>query len=188
MLSYNDIVDLIKKSNISLIGYSFKNEKEKDELISNFDYFEIGEIDSSFSIKSVLRDFKLSSTLDICDTKLPEFFLINLNDIKYNSEGSIQRVNQINNFLDKIQSEMFRGLTSSFPSNPPFQLIIIAPVNRNVWDANATARQISSGKPIYIADIAVSISDDKIKVIKNRFGQDGDEICCKFVKDYETSY
>jgi hypothetical protein len=30
--------------------------------------------------------------------------------------------------------------------------------------------------PLYVSDLVFTISNDKIKVIKNRFGMDGDEI------------
>ena len=46
-------------SDISLLGFHFKNERIKDEIISKIPYVEIEEIDSSFSFKTYLRDEKL---------------------------------------------------------------------------------------------------------------------------------
>jgi trehalose/maltose hydrolase-like predicted phosphorylase len=54
MKSLNDLFDLIKQSDVTLIGYTFQDEKIKDELISNFNYIDVVEIDSSFSFKSLL--------------------------------------------------------------------------------------------------------------------------------------
>ena len=63
MLSYQDILNLIKKSDFTLVGYTFKDERIKDELLSNFNYVEIEEVNSSFSFKSFLRDLKIKSIL-----------------------------------------------------------------------------------------------------------------------------
>ena len=52
MKTLNDLFDLIKQSTMTLVGYTFMDERIKDELISNFNYVEIEEIDSSFSFKS----------------------------------------------------------------------------------------------------------------------------------------
>ena len=59
MLSYKDLLNLIKESDFTLVGYTFKSERIKDEFISNFSYIEIEEIDSSFSFKQFIRDYKI---------------------------------------------------------------------------------------------------------------------------------
>ena len=64
MKKIEELFDLIKQSDVTLIGYTFKDEKIKDELISNFDYVEIKEINSSFSFKSFLRKERLDQVLD----------------------------------------------------------------------------------------------------------------------------
>jgi len=61
MNSKEDLCSLIGESTLTLIGYTFKDERIKDELISNFNYVEIKEIDSSFSFKSFLRNEKLNT-------------------------------------------------------------------------------------------------------------------------------
>lgn len=63
MKGYTELFSLIKQSDVTLIGYTFKDERIKDELISNFNYVEIEEIDSSFCFNSFLRDLKLESVL-----------------------------------------------------------------------------------------------------------------------------
>ena len=44
--------ELIQKSNISLLGYRFKQERLKDEIISKLPHLVVPEINSSFSFKS----------------------------------------------------------------------------------------------------------------------------------------
>jgi hypothetical protein len=50
------IFDLLKKSDVSLLGYRFKQERIKDEIISKLPHLVVPKIDSSFSFKSFLRE------------------------------------------------------------------------------------------------------------------------------------
>lgn len=45
------LFELINNSNISLLGYSYKDERIKDEIISKVSHYELPEIDSSFSMR-----------------------------------------------------------------------------------------------------------------------------------------
>jgi hypothetical protein len=75
MKTLNDLFDLVKQSDVTLIGYTFRDERIKDELISNFNYIDVGQIDSSFSLKSFLRDLKLNSILENDSVKNPRQLL-----------------------------------------------------------------------------------------------------------------
>jgi hypothetical protein len=44
MKTLNDLFDLVKQSDVTLIGYTFQDEKIKDDLISNFNYVDVGQI------------------------------------------------------------------------------------------------------------------------------------------------
>jgi hypothetical protein len=85
MNSKEDLCSLIGESTLTLIGYTFKDERIKDELISNFNYVEIKEIDSSFSFKSFLRNEKLNQVLD-SDKKF-DYILLDLNNIRPTYDG-----------------------------------------------------------------------------------------------------
>ena len=56
MKSIEYFFELIQQSNVSLLGYRFKQERLKDEIISKLPHLVVPEIDSSFSFKSFLRD------------------------------------------------------------------------------------------------------------------------------------
>lgn len=83
MKDIKDLFNLVKQSEMTLIEYTFKDESIKDELISNFNYIEIEKIDSSFNFKSFIRDIKLDSLFN--GSKNPEYILIDINNIKYDS-------------------------------------------------------------------------------------------------------
>jgi hypothetical protein len=75
--------NILEKSDISLLGYSFKNERVKDEIISKIPHVEIQEIDSSFSFKSFLRNEKLNHLFE--EGNLPnsnaKWFVLDINNI-----------------------------------------------------------------------------------------------------------
>jgi hypothetical protein len=72
------LFELIRKSDVTTIGYTFQNERIKDELISNFNYIDVGQINSSFSLRSFLRDLKLKSILETGEVvKKPDYILYN---------------------------------------------------------------------------------------------------------------
>ena len=74
------LFDLLKQSDISLLGYTFKQERLKDEIISKLPHVVIPEIDSSFSFKSFLRNLKLESILETGESvKNPEYIVLDLN-------------------------------------------------------------------------------------------------------------
>ena len=57
------LFELINNSKISLLGYTFKEERIKDELISKIPHIELQEVSSSFSILSYIRDSKIDTLL-----------------------------------------------------------------------------------------------------------------------------
>ena len=184
--------ELIQKSDISLLGYRFKQERIKDEIISKLPHLVVPEIDSSFSFKSFLRDLKLQSILETGNTvNNPEYLVLDLNDIsidnfKWRDLGG--RQNQIGNIIDKIREDLYSNYSGVYPQTPPYKLLILTSLyssGKNVDDASIT--NFSGGsKPIYVSDVAIVIQEESMKVIKNRFGENGDDILVTFdkLKDY----
>lgn len=181
MLSYQDILNLIKGSDITLVGYTFECERIKDELISNFNYIEIEEIDSSFSFKSFLRDLKLKSILyNSKSVKYPEYILLDINNIRLvdKLEG---RQKVIKSVVENLKSQLY---TEYSDLNPQFKIILTTSMYRS--GINSESRDInnfsSGSQPLYFSDLVLTIFNNKITIIKNRFGNNGDEIVYKSKK------
>ena len=182
--------ELIQKSDISLLGYRFKQERIKDEIISKLPHLVVPEIDSSFSFKSFLRDLKLQSILETGNTvNNPEYLVLDLNNIRFKSHDLGGRQNQIGNIINKIREDLYSNYSDVYPQTPPYKLLILTSLYssgmKNVDDANIT--NFSGGsKPIYVSDLAIVIQEESMKVIKNRFGENGDDILVTFdkLKDY----
>jgi hypothetical protein len=112
--------ELIQKSNVSLLGYRFKQERLKDEIISKLPHLVVPEINSSFSFKSFLRDLKLQSILETGETvNNPEYLVLDLNDIVFKSGDLGGRQTQIGNILNKIREDMYFG------PELPYKLLIL---------------------------------------------------------------
>jgi hypothetical protein len=176
------LFDLLKQSHISLLGYRFKQERLKDEIISKLPHRVVPEIDSSFSFKSFLRDLKLQSILETGETvKNPEYLVLDLNNIRFKNDVLGSRQNQIGSILNKIREDMY------FDSKVPYKLLILTSLYssglKNVDDASIT--NFSGGsQPIYMSDVAVVMQEESMKVIKNRFDHNDIDVSYEKLKDY----
>ena len=184
------LFDLLKKSDFSLLGYRFKQERLKDEIISKLPHRVVPEIDSSFSFKSFLRDLRLESILETGESvNIPEYIVLDINDIRTSSNPGIfksddlgSRQNQIGKILNKIRSDMYSG-----PETPTYKLLILTPLYssgmKNIDDVNIT--NFSGGsQPIYMSDVAIVMQDESMKIIKNRFDHNDIDVSYHKLKDY----
>ena len=182
MKSIEYFFELIQQSNVSLLGYRFKQERLKDEIISKLPHLVVPEIDSSFSFKSFLRDLKLESILETGDTvNNPEYLVLDLNDIRFESDDLGGRQNQIANILNKIREDMYSG------PELPYKLLILTSLYssglKNVDDASITNFKGGS-QPIYMSDVAIVMQEESMKVLKNRFDDNNIDISYNKLKDY----
>jgi hypothetical protein len=177
------LFDLLKQSDVSLLGYTFKQERIKDEIISKLPHVVIKEVDSSFSFKSFLRDLKLQSILETGESVInPEYIVLDLNDIRY-KDDLIGRQRQIKNIIEKIREDMY-----SVSEKPPYKLLILTTLynsGKNIDDSDIM--NFSGGShPIYMSDLALVMKENSIKVVKNRFGDTNIDISYNKLKyNYE---
>jgi len=151
------LFELINKSKISLLGYTFKQERIKDELISKIPHIELQEVGSSFSMFSYIRDSKIDTLLN--DKKNINHFLFDINNFRVGTGGQISRANMIKNTLSRIERELVET---------NFKLLITCPIYNQMGNDEYN---FSSGQTgLYIADFVGIIKDDGIKVMKNRYG------------------
>lgn len=179
--------ELIQKSDISLLGYRFKQERLKDEIISKLPHLVVPEIDSSFSFKSFLRDLKLQSILETGNTvNNPEYLVLDLNEIIFKSDDLGGRQNQIGNIINKIREDLYSNYSDVYPQTPPYKLLMLTSLYssvKNVDDASITNFKGGS-KPIYVSDVAIVMQEESMKVIKNRFDDNNIDISYNKLKDY----
>jgi len=169
MNSKEDLCSLIAESTLTLIGYTFKDERIKDELISNFNYVEIKEIDSSFSFKSFLRNEKLNQILD--SGKKFDYILLDLNNIRptYDGVSKWNKSSFIRNVLEKLRERIWVEV------EPQYKIIVTSPLNKTS-DKDELGSFVGGNQPIYMSDLVVVLKGEISRVIKNRNGGEGDYI------------
>lgn len=164
------ILDNINICKTTLIGYNAMTDQYKDELLKNISYFEITEIDSSFSIKQTIRDIKLNSILktNINYTHL----LIDSSTILRGLEGtnSISSSSNYRHFIEHINVVL---------DNTDIKLIITSLTSTNIAtyrDSTPSDYKFKGGtSALYAAKYAICFRSIKsgiyIDVIKNRNGE-----------------
>ena len=175
----------LEKSDISLLGYSFKDERIKDELISKIPHVEIKEIGLSFSFKSYLRNEKINHLFE--DTDLftdVKWFVLDINDIRQSSNELGTKQNQIKDILHKIRYEMYFGIseTYSYEEKGNFKLLILSPMYKSSSDFDINPF-VGGSSPLYMSDFVSSIKDGSLEFIKNRHDNES-KISLDNLKDY----
>ena len=176
--------NILEKSDISLLGYTFKNERVKDEIISKIPHVEIKEIDSSFSFRSYLRNEKLNHLFE--ESNLPnsnaKWFVLDINNIT--SKLLIDKVKLIREVIENIRKDMW---LDNDPETPLYKLLITCPLNTKKisssdFDINSF---IGGNTPIYISDFVCTINDNNsLHVLKNRHDDNDKKISLGGLKDY----
>ena len=175
--------NILEKSDISLLGYTFKNERVKDEIISKIPHVEIQEIDSSFSFKNYLRDEKLKYLFegsDMSDIKVPKWFVLDINNIT--SKLLINKVKLIKEVLNNIRRYMYSDTYGI--EDPFYKLLITCPLQKTISDFDIHSF-IGGNTPIYISDFVCTINDNNsLHVLKNRHDDNDKKISLGGLKDY----
>lgn len=184
MEDINYFFNTLEKSDISLLGYSFKNERIKDEIISKIPHVEIQEINSSFSFKTYLRDEKLKYLFDgsgKSDIKVPKWFVLDISNIT--SKFLIEKVKLIRTTLEGIRSDMY---SETYPESPSYKLLVTCPLQRTSSDFDINSF-IGGSTPIYISDFVCAMTENInfLQVMKNRHDDhDKMKISLDRLKDY----
>lgn len=170
----------LEQSDVSLIGYTFNSERIKDEFISKLPHINVGRINSSFSIRQFIRDYKIGQILDDSYSYSDfNWIVIDINDIEidksYNSYflNTLNRTSSISKIIERLRYELFEfqiekedelGLDfDDFESHVQkeqklrFKLLITSPM----YNSNKKLNFKGGIKPLYIymADFAFSILD-----------------------------
>jgi len=161
MQKIEHLYELMSQSRITTIGFTFKYEGLKDHIISQLNYIDFGEIDTSaFSLKSLLRDININSLLD--GEKNPEYLLIDLMNLKFDISKNT-RASTIRKLLIQIQDELF----NINGENQKMKLILTTSLNYS-YGSDEELSFFGGTETLYVSDLVFTISNN-IKIIKNRF-------------------
>lgn len=187
----NIIYDLIGKSDVTLIGYTYKVERIKDELISKIPCYKLGEISSSFSLKSIIRDIKLNQILEDESFKYFKYIILDIGDVVNNDNKKLDTIGR--NELVELITRNIRNEMMNL-CGEVYRLIITTPLNRsliNSSDPLGVTNFTGGSKPLFMSDVAFIIQEPNIatnstiKIIKNRHGIMRDSISLDGLKEYK---
>jgi hypothetical protein len=202
MESIEYLYDLVDKSDVSVLGYTYKSERIKDEFISRLPHLKIGEVDSSFSFVSYLREIKLTQILG--DSPDFKYVVLDIGDVRYSSKVDGMGFSVvIRKMIEKIRTDMFKaynkiqeeslGLDFDDPEShkpevieTPYKLIITTPMYKS--SSKFQRHNFTGGdSTLMISDLAFVIQDSNItdkllgkkpyiSIMKNRYGMDGENV------------
>lgn len=182
MYNINKFYNLLNTSKISLIGYKFKDERLKDELLSKIPHIRVSDFDSSFNIKSLIRSSKIESLIEDNISSF-NFVVIDISDLKFSIKTQNSMIIQLSILYKSIENIAFQFYDSEY------KLIITSPVNKSL-DSNGddNINYMGGNKPVYLSGVVFNLEGDKIRVIKNRHGGFGDIISIGNLKENSYEY
>ena len=174
----NYLFTMFSQSDISIIGYDSISEDSKDKLLDKLNVFRLGKINEEFTIKSYIRDLKLSSILENSSINLP-------NNIIHLDISDIKIPNNLNNLvfgtpifyrdvISSIRSQLFNNSVS-------YKLIITT----QTYNSISNSISFKGGSQIlFSADFAISLKNKSAKVIKSRYDLDNIDIDISDLKNF----
>ncbi len=192
-MQIEDLFGWMYLSRFTVIGYDFRSEEIKDELISKLPSLKLEIVDSSFSLRAEIvretRERKSDFLFEGKEYEIPRFAVIDMTAFRLNMENYAQ----MSRFAERIRQE---ATEMDMPA------IVIKPVNSSPGDGSDSI-SIGPNQLLYVADLAISITGDReyrtrsssIKVLKNRYSHHDQKMNVsleeakdfKYISDYETS-
>ena len=192
-MQIEDLFGWMDLSRFTVIGYDFRSEAIKDELISKLPSLKLEIVDSSFSLRAEIvretRERKSDFLLDGKEYEIPRFAVIDMAAFRLNMDNYAK----MSRFAEKIRQEA---------TEMDMPVIVIKPVNSSPGDGSDSI-SIGPNQLMYVADLAISITGDReyrtrssrIKVLKNRYSHHDQKMNVsleeakdfKYISTHETS-
>jgi hypothetical protein len=183
--------NLLNESTISLLGYTFNEERLKDELVSKIPHYKVSEIDSSFNLKSFVRDLKIKSILEDKYLNEIKYIVLDVNVLRNNIRLNKIGVSQLNKTrIDISISSELGSLINKVGLQfyeTGYKLLLTSPLNKSISNNKDIFNFIGGNKSIYMSDVVFTIESDKINILKNRHSEEK-QISIKGLKEYNYEY
>ena len=188
-MQIEDLFGWMDLSRFTVIGYDFRSEAIKDELISKLPSLKLEIVDSSFSLRAEIvretRERKADFLLEGKEYEIPRFAVIDMSAFRRNMDNYAQ----MSRFAERLREAA---------TEMDMQAILIKPVNSSLPSDDIS---IGPNQLLYVADLAIAITDRKfsrgssIKILKNRYSHHDQKMNVsleeakdfKYISDYETS-
>lgn len=142
----NKTLSLLKKSNFSIIGYGYRNEKKKDDIISKFNYIKYQFTESIDSFLSFIREHKINQ---IINSESSDTIVIDIQSSPFSIKEDYQYL------IKKLEGIGYR-------------IIISIAINRIRSSSKILDNGFQNSQLLYKCDLAIIIEDSTINIVKNR--------------------
>jgi hypothetical protein len=164
---------MFSKSDISIIGYDSISEDLKDKLLDKLNVFRLGKINEEFTIKSYIRDLKISSILENSSINLPNDIIhLDISDVEVEISDSFSRSKKVHNLIETIRGELF---TCNFKC-------IVTTKTYKSFDKTVNYR--GGNRILYPVDFAIILQNKSAKVIKSIYDLDNIDIDISDLKNF----
>jgi hypothetical protein len=185
-LSY--LLDLIKKSRITIIGYH--DSDIKNRFLNNLGVYSLGEI-SNFNPKSIVRNAKLELLFSEINTRYYHIDSMDIRKSLFPAHHILQELRSEICRLDSVDEELDFDDTEShrqIEEEPIINIVYTFKMDSSKWFTGENKRDFYEkfgGRVIYCADLALELKKGflsfhhEAKILKNRFDISGKLVSLK---------
>lgn len=157
------LYELINQSDLTLIGYTYKDERIKDALLSKINPIQVGRVKASFSIKQHLRDIKIDEILSNRPFYNGRLIFIDLNDVDLGGEeNSLGRAKRLRHFIHELREQC---------TSIGYKAIMASALYQSMSNDTQIHNFMGGSSPMYVSDLVIKFESGDLKIIKNRYGK-----------------
>lgn len=160
------LYEMINQSDLTLIGYTYKDERIKDALLSQIKPIQVGKVKASFSIRQHIRDIKIDEVLSTSPFYNGKLIHIDLNDIEFDGgeNYSLKRARSLRSFILELREQCINIGYKAIMTSALYQTMSNDTKIHNFMVQYANIAQNTS-------DLIIKFESGDLKIIKNRYGK-----------------
>lgn len=153
------LYEMINQSDLTLIGYTYKDERIKDALLSQIKPIQVGKVKASFSIRQHIRDIKIDEVLSTSPFYNGKLIHIDLNDIEFDGgeNYSLKRARSLRSFILELREQCIN--------------IGYKALYQTMSNDTKIHNFMGGSSPMYASDLIIKFESGDLKIIKNRYGK-----------------
>lgn len=158
------LYEMINQSDLTLIGYTYKDERIKDALLSQIKPIQVGKVKASFSIRQHIRDIKIDEVLSTSPFYNGKLIHIDLNDIEFDGgeNYSLKRARSLRSFILELREQCI---------NIGYKAIMTSALYQTISNDTKIHNFMGGSSPMYASDLIIKFESSDLKIIKNRYGK-----------------
>lgn len=165
IFTYSDLLTSLSQSKFTSIGIDSGSEGWKYKIINDLNLIHLGKIDNSFNIESFIRESRIDGILDGSKVQNSFYFQIDDVEVERNTRSiSTGTAMILRSFTRRLNYSLKEGQRVVFFTN------IYDSLDRAGAQRQGSGDRFRGGSSVlYEANIALTIKDNKVTFVKNRY-------------------